>query len=1195
MSGDNFQKGEKFPHFILLAKDLEGHKQLRELSTKAWSHSFNWFMTRVPTYYSDIEEVVNKNPGHLIASTACIGGWLGICYNNQMTDKAEEFIAWCKNIFKDDFYLELQPARYEEQIGYNKWILELSKQFDVKCIMTTDTHYLRKDLREVHASFLNSKEGDRETSEFYYYTYMMDAKEIHELTEDYIDEETLCWMFDNTLEIKNKVLSYNLEKPQIVPRLSDDRNVIKWENWLKRVHIREKFEYLNKYLVSTYEDDRYFLYLGLSKLIQLNLNQEEKDKYLNRLEEEATELWLVSEQIKQPLSAYLLTVRNIVKTIWTDTDSLVGVSRGSAGSLLFNYLIGVTDMDPMTCGLFLDHRRFVHREKPELSDVDIDSEGCRRNYILTKLDERMRKENGRSLNVATFGTLGTRSAILTAARGLGIDVDIAQYLSTMIPQERGFLWPLKDCLEGNAALDRKPIKQLITEFNKYPELLQVARAIEGLVCQMGIHASGVCLYNTDIWEYSCSMKAPNGLEVTQWDLHDAEYAGSLKFDLLSIEGLDKIHTCMNLLLENKEIEWQGDLRSTYLKYLHPDVLEYNNLDMWKMVEENKIIDLFQMDTTVAKQSLKAIKPTSIPELAAINSLMRLMPDKGEATPVEEYVLYKENPGKLKKEIFDLRGSVEQKNILYNFLEQYSGVPSSQESVMYLSMIPELTNFSFGEANKLRKLISKKQMNKIGEFRKVFFEKGAANNVDEDLLSFIWDKQIRRQLGYSFSDIHTIAYSLIALQEMNLNLKFHPIYWATACLTVNSGGTDEENGGTTNYGKLSSAIGRIKKQGIKISLPDINKARFGFTPDVENNKIIYGLKGIGDVGDDVINKIISNRPYSSFQDFLEKVEPSKVQTIALIKAGCFDELEQTIDRKELLYKYLSILVPPKTKLTMANVNGLINYNALPKNKSKFVYLFNFNKYLKLSKKDNKYYIDERAYDYFGKHYDVSLLDNDKQGSFINVKVWDDLYKKDMLELKEYISTNETKLIKKLQEGEIEEVWKQYCEGDLSKWEMDTLGFYYHEHPLKNVYHNGFNFVNFFNESDIPVPKGYHEYKGIQYPIHELKTIIGTVLDKSSYKHTIMLLTVDGVVSVKFTGDHYSKYDKQISQLNKQTGKKEVIERSWFKRGTNLIISGYRRGDQWVVRERQKDKIFPVYKILDINDIGELTITRYRADD
>ena len=95
--------------------------------------------------------------------------------------------------------------------------------------------------------------------------------------------------------------------------------------------------------------------------------------------------------------------------------------------------------------------------------------------------------------------------------------------------------------------------------------------------------------------------------------------------------------------------------------------------------------------------------------------------------------------------------------------------------------------------------------------------------------------------------------------------------------------------------------------------------------------------------------------------------------------------------------------------------------------------------------------------------------------------------------------------------------------------------------------------------------------------------------------VALMPVDGVVSVKFTGDHYSKYDKQISQLNKQTGKKEVIERSWFKRGTNLIISGYRRGDQWVVRERQKDKIFPVYKILDINDIGELTITRYRADD
>ena len=191
LNGESYQKGEKFPHFILLAKDAEGHKQLRELSTRAWKHSFTMFMTRVPTYYQDIEEVISKNPEHIIASSACIGGWLGICKMNGMEEEARRFIKWCKGIFKDDFYLELQPARYQEQIDYNKWLLFLAKDTDTKCIITTDSHYLKAEDREVHSSFLNSKDGDRETAEFYQYTYMMSADEIRELTNDYISEETL--------------------------------------------------------------------------------------------------------------------------------------------------------------------------------------------------------------------------------------------------------------------------------------------------------------------------------------------------------------------------------------------------------------------------------------------------------------------------------------------------------------------------------------------------------------------------------------------------------------------------------------------------------------------------------------------------------------------------------------------------------------------------------------------------------------------------------------------------------------------------------------------------------------------------------------------------------------------------------------------------------------------------------------------
>lgn len=1192
MDGENFvPKVDKFPHFILVAKDAEGHKQLRELSTRAWSHSFNWFMTRVPTYYKDIEEIIGKNPGHVIASSACIGSQLGIDFLNGNLEDAEKFISWCRFVFGDDYYLEIQPARYEDQIAYNKWLIKKSEELGIKLIVSTDAHYLNADLREVHSAFLNSKDGDRETSEFYQYTYVMSPSEVRELTEDYISKEKMDEIFDNTNEIKAKIEYYDLAKPQIVPKIIDDRDSVDWKSWLARVRIQSKYEYLNKYLTSDFEDDRYFLYLALSKIVDLGLSPDDKEKYLERLEGEAAELWLVSEQIKQPLSAYLLTVRNIVHLIWHDTNSIVGVSRGSAGSLLFNYLIGVIDMNPLTCGLFLDYRRFVHREKPELSDIDVDSEGCRRNLIIKTLDDVMRSQNGRSLNVATFGTLGARSTILTVARGIGIDNDEAQYMASMIGQERGFSYSIKDCVYGNEEKGRHKVKELVEEMNKYPGFLEACLALEGIVCQVGIHASGVCLYNTDIWDYSCSMKAPNGMEITQWDLHDAEYAGSLKFDLLSVEAADKIHSCMNLLMEDGLMEWQGDLRSTYLKYLHPNVLNYDNEDMWDMIAKNKIVDLFQMDTTVAKQSLKAIKPTNVAELAAINSLMRLMPDKGEATPVEEYVAYKEHPEKLKKEIDALKGDEAQKKILYDFLEQYNGVPSSQESVMYLSMIPELTDFTFGMANKLRKLISKKQMDKINEFRKIFFERGAEKGVSEDILSFEWDKQIKRQLGYSFSDIHTIAYSLIALQEMNLNLLYPPIYWATACLTVNSGASSED--GTTDYGKISSAMGRIKKEGIVIELPDINRAKFGFSADKDNNTILYGLKGISGIGNELINKIISNRPYKDVEDFIAKVDPAKTEMLALIKAGSFDELNP--DRKSLLYWYLGTLVDKKQKLTLANVNGLINYKVLPVSQNKYIYLFNFNKYLKLNKKDDYYLIDDRAYKYFSKNYDIELLQTKKDRTYINIGVWDKLYKEGMEGLKEYLSKYQDKLIEKLYTQEVNELWNEHGAGCLADWEMETLGFYYHDHPLTDTFYPEFKFKNFFDLSEVPIPSKIVEGRGKSYPVYDIERIVGTVLDKQAYKHTIILLTPNGVVNLKCTAEVFSKYDKQISQLNKETGKKQVVEKSWFKRGTKLIVSGYRRNDTFAVRSKPNDNVYPFYRITGTNDSGLLEINRYRAED
>ena len=202
---------------------------------------------------------------------------------------------------------------------------------------------------------------------------------------------------------------------------------------------------------------------------------------------------------------------------------------------------------------------------------------------------------------------------------------------------------------------------------------------------------------------------------------------------------------------------------------------------------------------------------------------------------------------------------------------------------------------------------------------------------------------------------------------------------------------------------------------------------------------------------------------------------------------------------------------------------------------------------------------------------------------------------MAELKDYLMNNQEKFINKLHEAEVSDIWNDYCLGSLSAWEMDTLGFYYHQHELANIYSPEFKFINFFSQSEIPVPSEYKEYKGRQFPVFEHKYICGTVLDKNSYKHTVVVLTPDGVVNVKCIAEQYSKYDKQISQLNKETGHKEVIEKSWFKKGTKLVVRGYRSGDQFMARGKQSEGKYPFYRITNIDDLGKIETMRYRADD
>lgn len=204
------------------------------------------------------------------------------------------------------------------------------------------------------------------------------------------------------------------------------------------------------------------------------------------------------------------------------------------------------------------------------------------------------------MQVCTYGTETTKSAILTACRGYrselfsdGIDSDTAQYLSSLISSERGYLWPIADVINGNKEKDRKPSQVFLKEVKKYPGLLDIIQSIEGLIKQRGTHASGVVFYGKDPYDTACFMKSPNGDIVTQYSLHDAEYAGDVKYDFLVTEIQDVICQCLQLLQKYNKLPQNKSLRELYNEYLHPDKLPINDEKLWNAATSGKILKQFQ--------------------------------------------------------------------------------------------------------------------------------------------------------------------------------------------------------------------------------------------------------------------------------------------------------------------------------------------------------------------------------------------------------------------------------------------------------------------------------------------------------------------------------------------------------------------------------------------------------------------------
>lgn len=348
LNANNYNREvDRYYHFILLAKDSIGARQIREISTRAWMRSYMARgMRRVPTYYNDLFEIIGVNPGHVIGSTACLGGALPtqILRAQSNPDLLPKIDIWIQQMDKlfghGNFFFEMQPSKNPEQILVNKTLLKYSTYFDIPYIITTDSHYLKKEDRVVHKAYLNAQNGEREVDDFYATTYMMGTEELESYF-SYFDETALQEAYKNILKIRDSIEDYSLLRPLNIPTL-------KWKPvlsyfseypvWFERIPMLETF------VNSEYKADKYLVNAVIDGIKRHNdlQNQEAYDEINACLED----TWVSSNVNNARWSAYYLNLQNIIDICW-EAGSLVGPGRGSGVGFILLYVLDITQINPL--------------------------------------------------------------------------------------------------------------------------------------------------------------------------------------------------------------------------------------------------------------------------------------------------------------------------------------------------------------------------------------------------------------------------------------------------------------------------------------------------------------------------------------------------------------------------------------------------------------------------------------------------------------------------------------------------------------------------------------------------------------------------------------------------------------------------------------------------------------------------------
>ena len=849
-SGGDIEGGGKlYYHLTLLATDDTGYKNLIKVSSRAFMEGY---------YYKprcDWETLSDHSSG-LTATTGCLGGQVPQALLRGNTADALNKAARFQEIFgRDNFYVEMQDHGIPEQHQINPQLIEIARRLKAPLLATNDSHYTHRRDAAAHDALLCVQTGSllEDTNRLKFHGddhYLKSAAEMRSL---FSEIPEAC---DNTLEIADRS-DVNIEFG--TPRLPH-------------------FE-----VPDGYGSDREYL----EHLTLCGARERWGDPLPTEAEKRlAYELEVINNM---GFASYFLITWDLIAYA-RHRGIRVGPGRGSAAGCAVAYSLRITDLDPIRYDLLFE--RFLNPSRVSMPDIDMDFDSRHRDEMINYAAERYGRDQ--VAQIITFGRIKARAAVRDAARVLGYPHSLGDRIAkAMPPLILGRDTPLQYCFEDSDAhhdgyVAATELRQMCDTEDDVAKVVDVARGLEGMRRQDGIHAAAVVITPEPLTEYMPIQRKPEpGRDpseapiVTQYEMHGVEDLGLLKMDFLGLRNLDVITDTVEMIERTRGIT------------VDIDTLPLDNDATFKMLQEGDTIGVFQLESPQVRSLVRSLAPTSFDDVCALVALYR--PGPMAANMHHDYADRKN--GRRRIEYFHDDAA--------DILADTYGLMIYQESVMRVAQ--RFAGYSLAEADSLRKAMGKKIRSAMAAEEEKFVAGVVANGYEEGLGTELF-KIIEQFADYAFNKSHSYGYGLVAYQTAYLKANY-PVEYLAALLT-------------SVKGKLENAsvyLNECRLRGIEVQVPDMNRSASDFTPvphDAQPDtagpgRIVYGLSAVRNVGEGMVGRVIAEReangPYASFMDFAERVdiEALNKRTIeSLIKAGAFDSLGHP--RKGLLQVHEAII-------------------------------------------------------------------------------------------------------------------------------------------------------------------------------------------------------------------------------------------------------------------------------------------------